>query len=196
MMQTERNTFITSDTHFSHANMLKFIRKDGRKVRPEFSSVEEMDECLVERWNALVRPNDIIYHLGDVALKSRHVEIVKRLNGVKYLILGNHDIYGVKFYFDYFSDVCGMRRLLKEGVMLTHIPIHVQSIKRGYINVHGHIHENIIAQDSQMIVGNIVDQHPLYFNACVEHHNYAPIPFDIIKDKVNKVRDVAYLFED
>lgn len=195
-MQTERNTFIISDTHFSHANILKFSRKDGHKVRPEFSSVEEMDEAMVERWNAAVRPNDIVYHLGDVALKSRHVDIVKRLNGIKHLVVGNHDIYGLKFYFDYFDNVFGMRRLLKEGVMLSHIPIHIHSIKRGYINVHGHIHENIIAHDSQMIVGKIEDQHPLYFNACVEHHNYTPIPFDIIKDKVNKVRDAAYLFED
>ena len=80
------NTFFTADTHFGHANIIKLC------ARP-FSSVEEMDEVLIERWNERVGHEDTVYHLGDFAFKSmRAREIFGRLNGrYKILITGNHD---------------------------------------------------------------------------------------------------------
>ena len=80
--------WFTSDTHFGHANIIKFV---GRP----FKSVEEMDETIIERWNECVRPGDSVYHLGDFALMQRTTaeveEYVKRLRGQKFLIYGNHD---------------------------------------------------------------------------------------------------------
>lgn len=79
--------FFTSDTHFGHANVLKYDR------RP-FDTIEEHDEVLIENWNAVVKPGDVVYHLGDVAW-HRHVpdidRLLSRLHGTKILILGNHD---------------------------------------------------------------------------------------------------------
>lgn len=76
----------TADTHFSHGNIVRYSH------RP-FANVREMDECLIERWNQVVRPEDTVYHLGDVCLGSpgRAKEILSKLNGSIHLILGNHD---------------------------------------------------------------------------------------------------------
>lgn len=80
--------FFTSDTHFGHSNIIKFEAEN----RP-FTSTEEMDEVLIERWNAVVKPRDIVYHLGDAIMGDFRagVEKMKRLNGQKILIPGNHD---------------------------------------------------------------------------------------------------------
>lgn len=79
--------WFTSDTHFGHANILKYDH------RP-FASITEHDEALIQNWNAVVSPGDVVYHLGDVAW-HRHVPdidlLLGRLHGTKILILGNHD---------------------------------------------------------------------------------------------------------
>lgn len=79
--------FFTSDTHFGH----KFILTAG-EGRP-FASIEEHDEALVENWNSVVGPDDTVVHLGDVVMGTRteNLQIIKRLNGTKILIPGNHD---------------------------------------------------------------------------------------------------------
>lgn len=78
--------YFTSDTHFGHARIIELVH------RP-FASVEEMDEVLVRNWNERVKPEDTVYHLGDVALgpKKRQREILAALSGRKILILGSHD---------------------------------------------------------------------------------------------------------
>ena len=83
------NIYLVADTHFSHFNIMKYCK------RP-FSTVEEMNEVMIDNWNKLVRPNDEIYHLGDFGFGSHEKikEIRKKLNGKIHLILGNHDIKG------------------------------------------------------------------------------------------------------
>lgn len=78
--------YFTSDTHFGHANIIKYCN------RP-FRTAGEMDRHIITEWNKIVKPEDTVYHLGDVAFTSpdwcKH--IVENLNGYKILILGNHD---------------------------------------------------------------------------------------------------------
>ena len=75
--------FVTSDTHYWHHNVLKF----EPEARP-FSSVEEMNEVLVDRWNAVVTKRDLVWHLGDVCFgRIENLEILNRLNGQKKLVL-------------------------------------------------------------------------------------------------------------
>ena len=78
--------WLTSDHHFGHKNIIEYSK------RP-FASVEEMDEQLILNWNQEVRPNDDVYHLGDIFLcrDERALSIRKRLNGQIRLVLGNHD---------------------------------------------------------------------------------------------------------
>lgn len=83
-----QKTFFTSDTHLGHANILKLGR--GRP----FASIEEHDETIVKRWNAVVGPDDDVWHLGDFAYRSTPEagqRVFDRLNGRKNLIRGNHD---------------------------------------------------------------------------------------------------------
>lgn len=88
------NTFFTSDTHFGHANIIKYC------CRP-FTSVEEMDNTLIHNWNAIVRPEDTVYHLGDFAVGGGPAApYLRRLNGTIHFCLGNHDKRLVKAYLD------------------------------------------------------------------------------------------------
>ncbi len=75
--------FFTSDTHFGHANIIKYCN------RP-FESVNQMDEVLINNWNSVVRPDDEVYHLGDFSFADPK-KYVYRLNGKIHLIKGNHD---------------------------------------------------------------------------------------------------------
>lgn len=83
--------FFTSDTHFGHWNIVKYC---GRP----FKSIEEHDEKLIQRWNNRVGKNDLVYHLGDFCFGStrKAEEYLDRLNGKKFLIMGNHDRQSVK----------------------------------------------------------------------------------------------------
>ena len=80
-------TFFTSDTHWGHANIIRYC------ARP-FDSVRDMDEAMIANWNAVVGHDDVVWHLGDFALgaDAKHVRSVfHRLKGIKRLVIGNHD---------------------------------------------------------------------------------------------------------
>jgi calcineurin-like phosphoesterase family protein len=172
------SAFVTADTHFGHAKSLSFIRPDGEALRP-FSSCEEMDETMVERWNAKVGKRDTIYHLGDVVIPRASLKILDRLNGRKILIRGNHDLGRLSDFSKYFEDVRGAffhngDSTMRGGLIFTHIPVHPACLSGHYLgNVHGHLHCHQIITDGQ------VDRR--YFNACVERNNFAPVAFEDIK---------------
>lgn len=162
--------WVISDTHFSHANFLTFTDVSGAQIRP-FASVQEMDECMVERWNSVVRPSDHVYHLGDVAMRKEHLVIVKRLTGKKRLLRGNHDIYRTSDYLEAgFQEIHGCRVLA--DMVFTHIPIHPDSLGRFVANVHGHIHER------QSPAG-------AYVNVCVEQTAYRPITLEEVRARAD-----------
>lgn len=162
-----RSIFVVSDTHFNHANILKFLDKDGKIFRP-FSCVEEMNETMIDRWNERVRDEDIIYHLGDVYVTNGQDanEILKRLRGRKRLVLGNHDNGKDQLLQRHFQKISIWRMWPEFKLLFTHVPVNEQNL-RGFINVHGHIHQNDSPSE-------------LYFNACVEKTNWAPISVEEI----------------
>lgn len=163
------NIYLISDTHFGHDAMCKFLRNDGTKVRP-FDNANDMDECMIENWNRIVRPKDKIYHLGDVAIKRKDLKTLKKLNGEKILIKGNHDIFKLKDYAEYFKDIRGTHKLDKYYI-LSHFPIHPDCIGDNQWNFHGHIHyKNVINEFDEI--------NPKYLNCCVEHWYYSPISLD------------------
>ncbi len=97
--------WLISDTHFGHENII------GYCGRP-FANAAEMDEAMVERWNAAVKPSDKVYHLGDVTMKKQGLAVVRSLHGRKRLIRGNHDIFDTKDYLAAgFQEILGVRVL-------------------------------------------------------------------------------------
>ena len=136
------NIFVVSDTHFGHANILKFTdNTSGLRIRPQFSTVEEMDEFMVERWNSVVNDGDIVYHLGDVYFEHGH-RVLPRLKGRKRLILGNHDNGKASYIQANFQKVLMWRMFPEFNCVLTHVPIHESGMTKVQYNLHGHIHQN------------------------------------------------------
>ena len=175
-------TYLISDTHFGHAGVCKFLRDDGTKLRP-WDSPEEMDEEMIKRWNETVRPKDKVYHLGDVVINRKALKTLGRLNGEKVLIKGNHDIFKLEDYTPYFKDIRGYH--VMHGMILSHIPIHPESLARFGTNIHGHLHSNRVMADG------VID--PRYQCVCVEQTNFRPILFeDVIKRIIDEGGKVGF----
>ena len=177
--------FLVSDTHFGHAGVCRFMRNDGvTKLRP-WDNPEEMDEAMVKLWNERVRPKDKVYHLGDVVINRKALSIMSRLNGDKVLIRGNHDIFKMEDYTKYFRDIRSYH--VMNGMILSHVPIHADSIARFGVNIHGHTHSNRVmrprgvdVRTGQILYSNEIDVR--YHCVCVEQTDFAPILFeDVIK---------------
>ena len=94
------------------------MRDDGTPLRP-WDDVFEMEEELISRWNRVVGPSDKVYHLGDVAIPRRGLQVLERLNGDKVLIRGNHDIFKMSDYTTHFRDIRGCHYL--DRCILTHV---------------------------------------------------------------------------
>jgi calcineurin-like phosphoesterase family protein len=166
------SVFLVSDTHFGHAGVCRFLRDDGTKLRP-WTDPNEMDEAMVKAWNERVKPNDKVYHLGDVVINRKALNILHRLNGDKVLIRGNHDIFKLSDYTEHFRDIRGYH--VMNGMILSHIPLHEESLGRFGVNIHGHLHAGRVK------IGNHIDTR--YHCVCVEQTpDFAPILFeDVIK---------------
>lgn len=134
--------YFTSDLHFSHTNIITI------KKRP-FNDADEMNQCLITNWNSAITQKDEVYILGDVTMKGADVanNILKQLNGNKYLVKGNHDYFVKKLGFDksIFRDVYDYKELKYNGKLfiLMHYPIDDWNRKRhGSIMLHGHQHNS------------------------------------------------------
>jgi calcineurin-like phosphoesterase family protein len=174
------SVFLVSDTHFGHAGVCRFTRNDGvTKLRP-WTDPDEMDEFMIAAWNDRVRPNDKVYHLGDVVINRRALKTLSRLNGDKVLIRGNHDIFRDDEYRAYFRELRAYH--VMNGMILSHIPIHSESLGRFGVNIHGHLHANrVMLPGFNGKITDIVDTR--YHCVCVEQTpDFAPILFeDVIK---------------
>ena len=183
------NTFLISDTHFGHTNAWKTFKLDDgvTPLRP-FTSTEEMDYTMVTNWNNVVRPQDKVYHLGDIAMcnATRLREIFYRLNGEKVLIKGNHDQGSLSLYAELFKDVRGSHML--DNLVMTHIPLHAASLLRWRGNIHGHLHNYSVrapgfVNSKGMIMYKDGEDDPRYECVSVERIDYTPIPFETINKR-------------
>jgi calcineurin-like phosphoesterase family protein len=176
------SVFLVSDTHFGHAGVCKFLREDGSKLRP-WENSEEMDEDMVKRWNETVKPTDKVYHLGDVVINRKALNIMRRLNGDKVLIRGNHDIFKDEDYRQHFRELRAYH--VMNGMILSHIPIHADSLGRFGVNIHGHLHSGRVMRQPEGRYGiPIIDAR--YHCVCVEQTDFRPILFE---DVIQRIKD-------
>ena len=166
-----KDIWFISDTHFYHSNIIKYCD------RP-FASAEEMNEAMVERWNALVKPNDHVWHLGDVAMGfggDHHTLtwLLSRLNGKKRLVVGNHDNLKSPALHGAFEKIELWRGWKDQGFTCVHIPLPLEALRDGNVCVHGHTHTNLLKD-------------PHYINVCVEQTDYKPVHMD---DIIKTIKD-------
>ncbi len=117
-----RHIWFTSDPHYGHANILKYSK------RP-FADPQEMDAFLIKNWNAVVRPDDYVWMLGDFAMtgkRDRLANYLSQLNGEKYAIFGNHDVGGL------YADAGLQREFFKGCFDLKQIKIEDPEAFQGY----------------------------------------------------------------
>lgn len=157
-----KDYWFISDTHFQHENILKFSPSP-------FKSIEERDETLIDNWNSLVKPGDIVYHLGDVFFGSKESfkKLWSRLKGSKRLIVGNHDDIEFLSNGGFFKKTYMWRVWNDRPLLFTHVPInedciHDRVIQAGGVNVHGHTHLNGSPDGP-------------YRSVCVELTDYKPV---------------------
>lgn len=141
--------FFTADTHFGDHRTIN-IQK-----RP-FDSVAAMDAVLIERWNAVVGPGDIVWHLGDVARRAADVPaLLARLHGTKHLLRGNNDP-------DATADAPGWASvasyaeidLASHRLIMCHYPFRSWNGQhRRALNLHGHSHGRLKPMLRQYDVG-------------------------------------------
>ena len=174
------SVFLVSDTHFGHAGVCRFTHPDDPdvKLRP-WDNADEMDEEMIRRWNDRVRPTDKVYHLGDVVINRKALKTLHRLNGDKVLIRGNHDIFPDVEYREYFRELRSYH--VMNGMILSHIPIHPESLGRFGVNIHGHLHASRVKMEPVGKYGiSVIDTR--YHCVCVEQTDFTPILFeDVIK---------------
>jgi calcineurin-like phosphoesterase family protein len=174
-----KNYWIISDTHFGHANIIKYC---GRP----FKDADEMNNIMRAKWNAVVMPGDHVYHLGDVGNRLT-VEFLRSLNGKKRLILGNHDEGTDKVLQAAFEKILCWRMFPDWNMLLTHVPVHESSLGHGkgpaeirkLWNIHGHIHEKPAPSE-------------FHINACVEWTDYAPVNIETYVKEIAKRKKARY----
>lgn len=182
--------WFTSDQHFFHKKIIEFCN------RP-FSSVEEMNEALVENYNKVVKPRDTVYNLGDVSFgrKEETHKVLRKLNGNKTVILGNHDDWDTLLssgVFNQVLDYLEVKKITRSPVALFHFPIDSWNAKHyGAVHLHGHTH------------GTMDNTGLRRFDVGVDCWNYRPVhwdeiaallkerdeQFELIKDQM---RDVSF----
>lgn len=170
-------TWVTADPHFGHANICKFTNFDGSKMRP-WDDVDEMDAALIANWNEVVAPGDRVYLLGDVTFTAPNMlKYIPQLKGRICLIPGNHEPTKMRKYFDVFDDVRGY--VQRRGFIMSHIPLHPESLGRWGLNIHGHLHNNRVHRKD-----GTTDNR--YFCASVEQTNYRPVELTQVLEWCNR----------
>lgn len=188
-----REIFFISDTHFGHANIIKFAN------RP-FANVTEMDEALLSSWNETVGVGDIVYHLGDVYF-DQGWKSFDRVHGTVELIMGNHDHPWDKPIMNRVNKIHWWKKFVANELnpfVLTHAPLersqlinyHLTSGPKTddtkfkdepanpiyFTNVHGHIHDKYSPAGP-------------YLNISVEQTDYKPIHIDELRLRIKNLHE-------
>lgn len=130
-------------------------------IKRGFKDAEDMNEYIISEWNKIIYKKDVVYLLGDITMEKDNYEILNRLNGIKKVILGNHDKpQHIKSLLKYVNSVQSMKYY--RGMIITHAPIHPCELDyRFKYNIHGHVHENTLNDKRYINVSaEVIDYKP------------------------------------
>ena len=161
MREKEMKTWLTADLHFGHKNIMKFCPV----TRARFNNdVDYMNNAMAEEWNAKVDPDDTVYILGDVAFMSGSDagRLMKRLNGKKILIAGNHDRKTLldETFRSAFVEIHTYLDIVYDGhkIVMFHYPIaEWDQMHRGSLHFHGHLHGGTSGLESYRVLDVAMD---------------------------------------
>lgn len=175
--------FFTSDTHFYHSNIINFC---GRP----FKSVEVMNETLIANWNSVVGPDDIVFHPGDFCLggSAEWTNILNRLNGKIYLIVGNHDLKNLRQgYYSRFEHIA-MQMHIEVGeqkIYLNHCPfLCYGGAYRDTWQLFGHVHTS--KQNTGIDAPRLHMLFPTQYDVGVDNNNFTPVSFEQVRRIIEK----------
>lgn len=178
------HTFFTSDTHFNHANIIKFCN------RP-FKDVEQMNDVMIANWNSVIGKDDTVFHLGDFCLggAAEWTKILDRLNGKIYLIMGNHDLKNIRQGFiSRFEHVAMQMRIEigKKRIYLCHYPFlcFEGSYKDDVWQLFGHVHTR--RSNSGIDAGRLQYLYPTQYDVGVDNNNFTSVSFGQVKRIIDK----------
>lgn len=179
--------FLTSDTHFCHQPAFLWEPRG-------FSSIEEMNEAIIERWNSVVHPNDIVYHLGDTMLNDNEkgIEYFSRLNGQIFLIFGNHDSMARRNAL--YTDERTRHKMMggwysyvikhgKQSIYLSHYPTFTANyssdkhFNQNVINLHAHTHQK---------TNFLNPMNPFMYHVGMDSHNCTPIHIEAVISEIRQ----------
>lgn len=180
-----KHLFFTSDTHFDHANIIRYCN------RP-WDTVEEMNEGLVERWNAKVGPDDTVFHLGDFCFagSAEWKKWRNKLNGHIILVRGNHDRKMSSSMEGLFEAVFPQLQLTIDGrsVYLNHYPFLTyggcwRNEKDAVWQLFGHVHSGVLSSEGKDI-GRLNMLFPYQYDVGVDNNNFTPISWEDVKIRI------------
>lgn len=167
--------FFTSDHHFSHENIIKYMN------RP-FESIDDMDEALIDNHNSVVKKNDTVYFLGDFCFNSKKFEEnMKKLNGIKHFISGNHDPKNLNKFKHLFASISQIKQIKieEQRIVLCHYAMRRWNGKHhGYYHLFGHSHGLLPIENFK--------KDSVSFDIGVDAWNYFPVSWDQCKAFIEK----------
>ena len=185
---TAQHTYFTSDTHFNHREIISFCK------RP-FTDVEQMNETLIENWNRVITKKDTVFHLGDFSFGdvSDWKNVLDRLNGHIFLILGNHDIKRLPKDFNYRFVEIAMQKYIKihkQAIWLNHFPFLCYG--GAYKNVwqlFGHVHTG--NNNTGLDASRLSALFPLQYDVGVDNNDFTPVSFEQVRCIIEKQKAAA-----
>jgi len=177
--QTKKKRFFISDMHFQDERLNLY----GRDLM--FENSKEVDKYIIKRWNETISDNDLVIVVGDISMTKDGLDILKKLNGEKWLVKGNYDISeenGGTAKYDisddklskYFTKVVDELEVDINGekVFINHFPTNAKTDR---FNIVGHIHGTWKVQRNMINVG-------------VDAWHFVPVSEDLIKFQMNGIR--------
>lgn len=181
--------FYIADWHYDHANCIHF---DNRP----FKNVEEMNKALIDRWNSVVSPEDIVYVLGDMfwCKADEALSVLDKLHGQKFLIKGNHDKTHDNNFKKKFVKIYDYMEIDDNGrkVVLCHYPIPCfKNHFYGWYHLYGHVHnsfESNMMEHTKYLMEELYTKQCNMFNvgAMISYMDYTPRTLDEILAKNKK----------
>lgn len=182
--------FFTSDLHLCHK--AEFLWKPRG-----FNSVDEMNEAIIENWNSVVKPGDIVYNLGDSIMSDNEkgVELYKKLNGTSFMIWGNHCTDNKKNLLAERCHIVGgwyawLIKYEKLSIYMSHYPTLTSNYDQKHfsqhvLSLHGHTHQRTNWLDPK---------NPFLYHVGLDSHNNTPVHIDeVITDIRQRWEEIGHL---